>query len=136
MIKQRKTGNDPSVRLTAPQHLAASVEAGVYSVFLTNPLWVVKTRMFTTSRTTEGAYKGLFDGLYRIARYEGLPGLYKGTVLALVGISNGAIQFMTYEHLKRWAKDRKRRLRGDTSVTGETDPESLVGSVWVFFFLP
>jgi solute carrier family 25 (mitochondrial folate transporter), member 32 len=49
------------------------------------------------------------DGLYRIARHEGLPGLYKGTVLALIGVSNGAVQFMVYEELKRWGKERKKR---------------------------
>jgi solute carrier family 25 folate transporter 32 len=44
----------------------------------------------------------------------------------MIGISNGAIQFMTYEHLKRWGKDRKRRLRGETGHVGEVDLEQLV----------
>jgi solute carrier family 25 folate transporter 32 len=113
----------------------------VYSAFLTNPLWVIKTRMFTTRRGTPGAYKGVLgesgsitrkvllcrtDGMIRISKEEGLRGLYKGTTLALFGISNGAIQFMTYEHLKRWGKDRKRRLRGDSEQVGEVDLEQLV----------
>ena len=65
------------------------------------------------------------DGLYQIGKYEGLPGLYKGTILALIGVSNGAIQFMTYEELKRWGKDRKRRKRGQALV-GERDTTDLV----------
>lgn len=47
------------------------------------------------------------DGLYRIAKYEGLHGLYKGTVMSLVGVSNGAIQFMAYEELKKIGRERK-----------------------------
>lgn len=126
MVKARKTGQDPQKRLSAAQHLAASVEAGVYSAIATNPLWVVKTRMYTTRSQTQGAYRGVFHGLWSIATTEGLPGLWKGTTLALIGISNGAIQFMTYEQLKRWGKDRKRRLRGDAAITGEVDHEQLV----------
>lgn len=58
-----------------------------------------------------------------------MQGLWKGTTLALIGISNGAIQFMTYERFKRWGKDRKRRLRGETSEhAGEVDFEQLVSA--------
>lgn len=61
------------------------------------------------------------DGLYRIARHEGLPGLYKGTVMAVIGVSNGAIQFMAYEELKKKARERKMR-RG----VGESEAVDLV----------
>lgn len=42
------------------------------------------------------------DGLYQIARYEGIKGLYKGMIPALFGVSHGALQFMAYEELKKW----------------------------------
>lgn len=81
--------------------------------------------MCATDRTDPGAYKGLFgkkmfilsyvfftyallinfcylDGLYQIARYEGIKGLYKGMIPALFGVSHGALQFMAYEELKKW----------------------------------
>lgn len=48
------------------------------------------------------------DGLSSITRTEGVRGLYKGTSLALFGVSNGAIQFMAYEKMKVWGFDRKR----------------------------
>jgi solute carrier family 25 (mitochondrial folate transporter), member 32 len=35
--------------------------------------------------------------------------LWKGTSLALVGVSNGAVQFMAYEEMKRWGFERKRK---------------------------
>ena len=50
------------------------------------------------------------DGLSSITRTEGIPGLFRGTSLALFGVSNGAIQFMTYEKMKRWGFRRKKKL--------------------------
>lgn len=38
-----------------------------------------------------------------------MAGLYRGTSLALFGVSNGALQFMVYEEMKRWGFARKRR---------------------------
>jgi solute carrier family 25 folate transporter 32 len=61
------------------------------------------------------------DGLTRIARYEGIPGLWRGTVMAVVGVSNGAIQFMAYEELKKWGRERKMQ-RG----VGESEAVDLV----------
>lgn len=41
------------------------------------------------------------DALVRIGREEGLNGLYKGVGPSLLLVSHGALQFMTYEELKR-----------------------------------
>lgn len=128
-------------KLSAGQHLLAASESGAITAMMTNPIWVVKTRMFTTTRSGQSIfpastsqniiptpghvgtsqavqsgsaiksavpvadstrYTGLIQGLRHIWRYEGWRGLYKGAGLALVGVSNGAIQFVCYEELKRW----------------------------------
>jgi solute carrier family 25 folate transporter 32 len=64
------------------------------------------------------AYRGLAHGLRDIWRHEGVRGLYKGAGLALVGVSNGAIQFVAYEELKKWRSAVARR-RGATGAEGE-----------------
>ncbi|RIA86358.1 solute carrier family 25, member 32-like protein [Glomus cerebriforme] len=102
LIKRRMADGDKISKLSPFQHLTASAEAGAITAFFTNPFWVVKTRMCVTDRTDPGAYKGLFDGLYQIAKYEGVKGLYKGMIPALFGTSHGALQFMAYEELKKW----------------------------------
>lgn len=172
-------GSGAPAKLSAGQHLLAASESGALTALLTNPIWVVKTRMFTTSKSGEAlyagipneappsgsraalhrplstsaatvgasgaataaagavapssgpasgsssvaatpqaqpprqTYNGLVDGLRKIWRLEGMRGLYKGAGLALVGVSNGAIQFMTYEELKRWRTGVARRKRAD-----------------------
>ncbi|SGY78744.1 BQ5605_C008g04934 [Microbotryum silenes-dioicae] len=115
MLKNRameKSQAGGASTLSPAQHLLASAESGVITAVMTNPLWVVKTRMFTTSASQQTAYKGVLDGLYRLATEEGVRGLGKGLVLALIGVSNGAIQFMTYEELKGWRQEVKRRRLG------------------------
>lgn len=109
---------------------------------MTNPIWVVKTRMFVTSSkerqlapgasgslsganpgligsaalekkpgTSPKIYRGLWHGLVSTVQTDGFAGLYKGVGLAVVGVSNGAIQFMVYEKLKQWR--RRAMLRKD-----------------------
>jgi solute carrier family 25 (mitochondrial folate transporter), member 32 len=86
-------------RLQPHQHLLASGLAGALTSLVTNPIWVVKTRMFTQPQTTN-RYRNVFDGLHKLWKQEGVKGYYKGIVPALFGVSHGAIQFMVYEQLK------------------------------------
>ncbi|KAK4056616.1 mitochondrial FAD carrier protein flx1 [Microbotryomycetes sp. JL221] len=111
MIKE-KMGAEEGIKLSAGQHLLASASSGVVTAVMTNPLWVVKTRMYTTSRGAENAYSGVLDGLWQITKQEGIRGHSKGLLLAIIGVSNGAIQFMTYEELKKWRQADKRERLG------------------------
>jgi solute carrier family 25 (mitochondrial folate transporter), member 32 len=54
------------------------------------------------------------DGLSNIMKKEGWTGLFRGTSLALFGVSNGAIQFMAYEKMKNFAfAQQKKRLQAE-----------------------
>ncbi|QRV72241.1 mitochondrial carrier protein [Ceratobasidium sp. AG-Ba] len=100
---------DPRAPAAPMTNLIASAEASVITALATNPIWVVKVRMFTTRPGQPGAYRGLWDGLSSIYRIEGWGGLYRGTSLALLSVSNGAIQFVAYEELKRVCFEQKRK---------------------------
>lgn len=73
---------------------------GTLTAVCTNPMWVIKTRMLSTSSTYPGAYSSIIDGTRQIFRSEGLQGFYRGLVPSLFGVSHGALQFMAYEKLK------------------------------------
>lgn len=66
------------------------------------------------------------DGLRSIYRYEGLRGLYKGSLLALVGVSNGSIQFAAYEEIKQRRTDLKRRRFDKVGRRWRVEDEKLV----------
>ncbi|KAH7051401.1 mitochondrial carrier domain-containing protein, partial [Linnemannia elongata] len=101
---------DPSTgRLGPTQHMAASMIGGALTAVVTNPFWVIKTRMCTTKKATPGSYQSLIGGLTSLFRTEGVQGLYRGIVPALFGVSHGAIQFMAYEQLKYWRQEAKKK---------------------------
>lgn len=103
-------------------HMAAAAGAGAATMLITNPLWVVKTRLQTqdmgfkmgTTRNTR-LYKGTADALIRIAREEGLSGLYSGLGPSLLGVMHVVIQFPMYEGIKARLAERHTRLTGKAS---------------------
>ncbi|KAI8994699.1 mitochondrial carrier domain-containing protein [Pilobolus umbonatus] len=100
---------DEKGTLSPVQHLTASAEAGALTALMSNPLWVVKTRMCTTTKNTPDAYKGLLNGLRRLYIDEGIRGLYRGIIPALFGVSHGAVQFMVYEEMKKKRNELRHR---------------------------
>lgn len=75
-------------------------QSGLLTAVLTNPIWVIKTRMLSTGSRTPGAYSSFTTGARQILRTEGVAGFYRGLLPALFGVSHGALQFMAYEQMK------------------------------------
>lgn len=69
----------------------------------------------------------LSDGLSSVYSQEGFRGLYKGSLLALVGVTNGSIQFAAYEEIKRRRSDLKRARIEGSGGTWTKDDDMLVG---------
>ncbi|OQO04703.1 hypothetical protein B0A48_09626 [Cryoendolithus antarcticus] len=88
--------------LSSSDYFLASGISGVLTAVFTNPIWVIKTRMLSTARSTPGAYRSISHGTYELYKAEGIRGFYRGLLPSLFGVSHGAIQFMAYEQLKNY----------------------------------
>lgn len=111
-------GRSKDEGLDSVDYLLSSGTAGVLTAVLSNPLWVIKTRMLSTGRSSPGAYSSMTNGLRIIIRDEGTRGLFRGLVPALFGVTHGALQFMFYERLKIWRKHARENI--DPPVAGAT----------------
>ncbi|KAJ5763892.1 hypothetical protein N7533_002573 [Penicillium manginii] len=85
----------------------ASITAGACSTIVTNPIWVIKTRLMSQSlkQNSEGGrapwqYSGTWDAARKMYQIEGLRSFYSGLTPALLGLTHVAIQFPLYEYLK------------------------------------
>lgn len=88
--------------LSSLDYFLASGLSGIFTSIITNPIWVVKTRMLSTGSAHPGAYPSFVSGIRIIHKTEGIKGFYRGIVPALFNVSHGALQFMAYERLKKW----------------------------------
>ena len=74
-------------------NLVAGFEAGVVTVLLTHPLWVVNYREVTTTREASGLEGDC--SIWSIFQSQGLSGLYSGVVPALMLCVSPAVQFFS-----------------------------------------
>lgn len=125
-VKTEMQGGNTSMQLTPSLHMLAAAEAGLLTLMLTNPIWVVKTRLclqYGVAKPDQQGkgtvYKGMIDGLIKITREEGFRGLYKGFVPGIWGVSHGAIQFMAYEELKNAYNVYRNQPVDNKLATGE-----------------
>ena len=88
-------------KLLPSEHMLSAWEGGTITCLITNPIWLIKTRLQLQLDAGEPrAYRGALDALKRIVHEEGVVGLYRGLVPALLLVSHGMIQFAVYEELK------------------------------------
>jgi solute carrier family 25, member 33/36 len=82
--------------------LTSGLMAGLAGNTLTNPIWMVRTRMQIMADTTVGqkAYAGYRDAISTIYREEGVAGFYRGVAASYWGCMEGATQFLLYEQFK------------------------------------
>ncbi|CAF2094636.1 unnamed protein product [Brassica napus] len=134
-LKQKKKGlGDGSVGMFSSLLVAAL--AGSVNVLMTNPIWVIVTRMQTHKKMPKGLQTvpeppstdvealvpveprpyGTFNTIREIFDEAGVTGFWKGVIPTLIMVCNPAMQFMLYETMLSKLK-KKRALKGSTNVT-------------------
>ncbi|KAI0855424.1 mitochondrial folate carrier protein [Xylaria cubensis] len=116
-IKGRSPGDNDVVAaaaaaLTPQDYFIASGVAGIFTQVLTNPIWVLKTRMLSSDRGAVGAYPSMWAGAVQLLRTEGWRGFYRGLGISLFGVSHGAVQFAVYDPLKQMYMKRRQKSAG------------------------
>lgn len=104
--------------------MIAGAIAGSATVLLTNPIWVVNTRMTAGKSGDEkdGLPGGVGDGksrsrskstlatLMELLRKEGPAALFAGVLPALILVINPILQYTFFEQLKNVLERRRRRI--------------------------
>jgi len=86
----------------------SSIVAGASSTMVTNPIWVIKTRLMSQVSATSSSsgsrppwhYNSTLDAARKMYRTEGFLSFYSGLTPALLGLTHVAVQFPAYEYLK------------------------------------
>lgn len=131
--QQTKQALGPWLKEGSPANaLLSGLAAGITGNTLTNPIWMVRTRMQLLADPTAGqvTYGGYKDAITSIYKEEGFGGFYKGITASYWGCAEGAIQFIIYEQFKTRLLARQNRIRHKKGLPGETNklPE------WEYFF--
>jgi len=76
--------------------------AGIASNTITNPIWLLKTRMQLIADSSAGQkiYSSYAECAKSIYKEEGVKGFFKGISASYWGCTEGAIQFVLYEQFK------------------------------------
>ncbi|KAK4226482.1 mitochondrial carrier domain-containing protein [Podospora fimiseda] len=116
-----------SKKLTTVESMIAGAIAGSATVILTNPIWVINTRMTTRKSTIKkdendnsdveaGEHKpepqkrlSTIGTLLSLLQKEGPQALFAGVVPALVLVINPILQYTLFEQMKN-ALEKKRRI--------------------------
>jgi solute carrier family 25 folate transporter 32 len=104
-------------------NFGSSIVAGGISTLVTNPIWVIKTRLMAqVSRRSQsnGArppwhYSSTFDAARKMYQTEGFLSFYSGLTPALLGLTHVAVQFPAYEYLKTKFTGQGMGVHGDGS---------------------
>lgn len=94
-------------------HSLSAFTAGSVSTSITNPIWVVKTRLMLqtgdginsfqslSGGNRENYYKNTLDAFKKMYKNEGIMVFYSGLIPSLFGLFHVAIHFPVYEKLKK-----------------------------------
>ena len=103
--------------------MIAGAIAGSATVLITNPIWVVNTRM--TARKSESSEDGgkakapsTIGTFIKICKEEGFSRLFAGVMPALVLVINPILQYTIYEQLKNILEKKRRATPTDSFYLG------------------
>ena len=107
-----------SQKLTTIESMIAGAIAGSATVIITNPIWVINTRVTTRKQSQEGDVEAGVEAskppstigtLMALLKNEGPQALFSGVIPALVLVINPILQYTLFEQMKN-AVEKKRKV--------------------------
>ncbi|UPR02291.1 mitochondrial carrier protein [Chloropicon primus] len=110
---RRAKGRSEPKQLNALESLAIASLAGCGNVLMTNPIWILVTRMQANRKTgvegVEGTNATLAETAKKLYEESGVLGFWKGVAASLIMVSNPSIQYMFFESLSNMRLDASGR---------------------------
>ncbi|MCJ1415392.1 hypothetical protein MMC32_001724 [Xylographa parallela] len=114
-----------SSRLTTIESMIAGAIAGSATVLITNPIWVVNTRMTARKSSSDlpinsksARAPSTLATLRSLFKDEGPTALFAGVLPALVLVINPILQYTIFEQLKNALEKRRKVLPRDVFLLG------------------
>ncbi|KAJ3301130.1 hypothetical protein HDV03_001320 [Kappamyces sp. JEL0829] len=99
--------------------MTTSTIAGSITSALTNPIWVINTRLLVKDDEGNKQKIGFRQAAARIMKDDGIVGFWRGILPALVLVSNPVIQYTVFEKMKAfWEKTKKNLSAFDFFLLG------------------
>ncbi|KAL9080325.1 MAG: hypothetical protein Q9159_007627 [Coniocarpon cinnabarinum] len=101
-------------KLTTTESMMAGAVAGSATVLITNPIWVINTRMTARQQETKDENgrvtkpPSTIGTLLKMLKEEGPMSLFAGVMPALVLVINPILQYTVYEQLKNFVERRRK----------------------------
>lgn len=120
-------------------HLLSAANAGIATSVVTNPIWVVKTRLQlqqpSTSLNAVGQSNPMrltaTECIRSIAKKEGIKGFYAGLSASLLGVTESTIQWVLYERFKRIAETIDGHGRPSSAAASSSDSSTASSPHWL-----
>ncbi|KAJ5709621.1 Mitochondrial substrate/solute carrier [Penicillium malachiteum] len=114
-----------SKKLTTVESMIAGAIAGSATVLITNPIWVINTRMTARKSESEESLPGApkakastLSTLMELLKKDGPKGLFAGVLPALILVINPILQYTIFEQLKNVVERRRRMTPKDAFYLG------------------
>lgn len=103
-------------------HIVSAATAGIFTGTITNPIWLIKTRLqLDKANTYHGhgtitrQYKNSLDCFRRVLQQEGVRGLYRGLGASYLGVIETTLHLTAYERFKGTLL--RKDIHSDTGLT-------------------
>ncbi|KID91576.1 Mitochondrial carrier domain protein [Metarhizium guizhouense ARSEF 977] len=114
--KAAATAGRANKKLTTVESMIAGAIAGSATVIITNPIWVVNTRVTTRQQNSEADLESgkrarkptTLGTLMALLKNEGPQALFSGVLPALVLVINPILQYTLFEQMKNYVEKRRK----------------------------